>query len=410
MTPEAAGMLPSHFNPSKSVWNGDTRQLRFADCTLRDGEQQAGVVLRKESKIEIARRLDELGVFEIEAGTVASSGEDRLAIQTIVAQRLKAKVSVLCRALEKDIDDAVALGVWGVRLSFPISQIERKNKLKGIGDAEYIERAVNLSRYARDKGLKVIFSPYDTSRADPDFLPIVAHHLEKDAGVTRIRIVDTTGCALPEAIRMIVGLVRGAAPATPLEIHCHNDFGLACANTLAGIAAGADYISSTINGLGERSGNAATEEVAMALEVLWGYRTGLRLDQFLSISQRVAQLTGSPVQNNKAVVGANAFRHEAGMVVAGVLRDPYTAEAYRPELVGQVREIVIGKKSGLMSVTYKLQEMGLSLPKEEQESLLDDVKHLALEKGRALSNEEFKTLAERYLLGQSSLLRPEERQ
>jgi len=387
-------MWPSPFNPGMTAWGGSEREIRIADCTLRDGEQQAGIVMDRDAKLEIAKLLDALGVYEIEAGTVASSEEDRAAISAIVAAGLSAKTSVLCRGLEKDIDLAASLGVWGVRLSFPISQIERAHKLKGMSDADYLTRALALTSYAKEKGLAVIFSPYDTTRAEPEFLAELVHALEQAGTVDRLRIVDTTGCALPEAITDIVGRIRTAAPSLALEIHCHNDFGLACANTLAGIRAGADYVSSTINGLGERCGNAATEDVVMALEVLEGYRTGLELDKLRAISRRVSELSGIPVPVNKAVVGDNAFRHEAGMVVAGVLKEPFTAEAYRPEIVGQSREILLGKKSGLISVTHKLRELGLTVPEDRHQALLDEIKAIATRNRRAVTDAELRELVE----------------
>lgn len=396
ITPPENGMWPSPFNPGMESWGGSDRTIRIADCTLRDGEQQAGVVLDRKAKLAIASALDAMGIYEIEAGTVASSEEDRAAIADMVALNLDAKLSVLCRGLNKDIDMAAELGVWGVRLSFPISQVERAHKLKGISNADYLEKALSLTAYAKQKGLHVIFSPYDTTRAEADFLDELVRALDESGTVDRLRIVDTTGCALPEAVGAITARIRRAAPDLPLEIHCHNDFGLACANTLAALRAGADYVSSTINGLGERCGNASTEEVVMALEVLEGYRTGIELDQFSAISALVAELSGIAVPVNKAVVGANAFRHEAGMVVAGVLKEPFTAEAYKPEIVGQKREILLGKKSGLVSIAHKLDQLGLDLPQDRHGALLESVKTMSTRQRRALNDCEFIALVEEF--------------
>ena len=387
------GMWPSPFNEGSRQDIGPERRIRIADCTLRDGEQQAGVVFDRAAKVSIARALDEIGIYEIEAGTVASSEEDRLAIAEMCRMGLKAKISVLCRGLESDIDDAAKLGVWGVRLSFPISQLERKHKLKGISDDDYLARTLELTRYARERGLAVIFSPYDTTRAELPFLRRLVAALEAARTVDRLRIVDTTGCALPAAISMITSEIRSAAPTLPLEIHCHNDFGLACANTLAGVAAGADYISSTVNGLGERCGNVASEDVIMALEVLYDYRTGIDLKALKNVSDLVENLSGIRLPVNKAVVGENAFRHEAGMVVAGVLKDPFTAEAYEPEIVGQRRQILIGKKSGLVSIAHKVAELKLDLDAARFPELLDRVKVQAVEKHRSLTDAEFTALA-----------------
>lgn len=388
----ANGMWPSPFNAVDGRSPLEGRQIRIADCTLRDGEQQAGVVLDRQAKIAIAKALDAIGIYEIETGTVASSNEDRAAIEEIAALGLEAKTSVLCRGLNADIDLAHSLGVWGVRLSFPISLVERAHKLKGISDDDYIARTLALTGYARDKGLQVIFSPYDTTRAELPFLRRLIGEIRDAGTVDRLRIVDTTGCALPGAISTITSAIRYIAPDLDLEIHCHNDFGLACANTLAALDCGATYVSSTINGLGERCGNAATEDVVMALEVLRGYRTGIQIAQFKALSELVSRLSRVAVPVNKAVVGENAFRHEAGMVVAGVLKEPFTAESYAPELVGQKRQILLGKKSGLVSVAYKLKTLGLTVPDEQHAAILERAKELATRLGRHLDNDEFRSL------------------
>lgn len=390
------GMWPSPFNGAAQSGIGPDRKILFADCTLRDGEQQAGVAFNRDAKVEIAKALDRVGIYEIEAGTVASSEEDRQAIADMCRTDLRAKISVLCRGLEVDIDDARKLGVWGVRLSFPVSEIERKHKLKGISDNDYVARALELTRYAADRGLHVIFSPYDTTRAELPLLLRLVSAFEAAGTVHRLRIVDTTGCALPAAISQVVGEVRRAAPKIPVEIHCHNDFGLACANTLAGIAAGADYVSSTVNGLGERCGNAANEEVIMALEVLYGYRTGIDLKALTDLSKLVERLSRITLPVNKAVVGENAFRHEAGMVVAGVLKDPFTAEAYAPEIVGQTRQILVGKKSGLVSIAHKVGLLGIDVDDAAFPDILNAVKVEAGRQGRALTDDEFRAIAAKF--------------
>ena len=387
------GMWPSPFNQPFGPAIPRDRQILISDCTLRDGEQQAGIVFDRAAKVSIARALDSIGIYEIEAGTVASSDEDRAAVAEMSKLGLRAKISVLCRGITGDIDQAAALGAWGVRLSYPISLIERKHKLKGVSDEEYLKRALELCEYSKRKNLYVIFSPYDTTRAELAFLRRVVAELAKSGTVDRLRIVDTTGCALPAAITYIVGNIREVAPKLPLEIHCHNDFGLACANTLAGIVSGADYASTTINGLGERCGNAATEEVVVALEVLYGVKTGLDLTKLTEISRLVTDLSGVRTQVNKAVVGESAFRHESGMVVAGLLQDPFTAETYQPELVGQRRQILLGKKSGLVSISYKVKELGLSVPEQCFPEMLNRVKSEAVNKRRAITDDEFRQIA-----------------
>ena len=386
------GRWPSPFNANSKDTIKDGRNILIADCTLRDGEQQAGIVFDRATKVEIAQLLNDIGVYEIEAGTVASSQEDRDAIREICDRKLRAKISVLCRGLNADIDLAVNVGAWGVRLSFPISKLERQHKLKNISDDDYLTRALELTNYAKQRGLYVVFSPYDTTRAELPFLRRLVGVLEKSGTVDRLRIVDTTGCALPSAITFIVSEIRKSAPTLALEIHCHNDFGLACANTLAGVVAGSDYVSSTINGLGERCGNASTEEVTMALEVLYGWRTGINLSLLTKISKRVSELSGDAVASTKPVVGENAFRHESGMVVAGVLKDPFTSEAYDPQIVGQKRQILLGKKSGLVSIDYKVKQLGIDVKEDVYPRLLEQVKELAVSKRRAITDKEFGAL------------------
>jgi isopropylmalate/homocitrate/citramalate synthase len=387
------GMWPSPFNREFADRIGPDRRILFADCTMRDGEQQADVVLNHAAKLQIAQALEDIGIHEIEAGVIAGGAEDRRAIADICALGLRAKVSVLCRGLEADIDDAAAAGVWGVRLSFPISPLERLHKLKGISDADYLDRALALTSYAKKKGRYVVFSPYDTTRAELPFLLELVAALDRSGTVDRLRIVDTTGCALPATIGALTRRIRQAAPGLPLEIHCHDDFGLACANTLAAIVAGADYVSSTVNGLGERCGNASSEEVIMALEVLYGYSTGMKLSRLTQLSQQVATSSRIDLPINKPIVGKNAFRHESGMVVAGVLKDPFTAEPYAPEIVGQRRQILVGKKSGLASILHKAEMLGIPLRDDRTLDLLRAVKEEASSRGRSLTDDEFRHLA-----------------
>lgn len=394
--PRANGVWPSTFNAADGLID-PARRIRFADCTLRDGEQQPGVAFDHQARLQLATALDRAGVYEIEAGTPASSPIDAAAIAEICGLGLSAKISVLCRAMTEDIDLARSLGVWGVRISFPISKVSRRHKLRDISDADYLATALAISRYARDAGAYVIFSPFDTTRADRSFLHELIGSLTEAQVVDRLRLVDTTGCALPAGITRLVESVREVAPSLPLEIHCHDDFGLACANTIAGVVAGADYVSTTINGIGERSGNASTEETAVALAGLYGVDTGLDLAQLTSLSHLVETLSGVVVPPNKAVVGSNSFRYESGMVVAGLLREPYTTEPYPPELVGQTRDIVIGKTSGRASVVYKAAQLGHELDDATSGQVLQAAKDQAAARGRALSTEEFAALLGEHL-------------
>jgi isopropylmalate/homocitrate/citramalate synthase len=366
-------------------------QIRLCDCTLRDGEQQAGVVFTFDDKIRIARALDAAGVYEIEAGTPVQSPEDCAAVEAIAHAGLHAKVSALARARKDDVDLVARTGAWGVRLSLPISPIQRANKIK-LDDEQYLALARDITRHSKERGLYVTFSPYDTTRCDLDFLKRVLATLQRDQTIDRVRLVDTTGCATPHVIRFLVGEMKKAAD-IPIEIHCHNDFGLGVANTIAGAEAGAEYLLVTVNGIGERCGNAALEETALALRVLFGVELGLDTSKLTELSRLVEELSGVTLQVNKAVVGRGAFAHESGMVVAGLLKEPFTAECYRPELVGQRREIVIGKKAGIASVEAKLQELGITAAREDVVRLVEAVKAKALQTKRPLESADFKTLA-----------------
>jgi isopropylmalate/homocitrate/citramalate synthase len=367
-------------------------EIRLCDCTLRDGEQQAGVVFTVEDKIRIADALDAAGVYEIEAGTPAQSPDDRAAVEAIAHAGLRAKVSALARARKDDVDLVAATGAWGVRLSLPISPIQRTSKLK-LDDEQYLTLAREITRYAKERGLYVTFSPYDTTRCELGFLRRVLETLQRDQTVDRVRLVDTTGCATPHIVRFLVGEMKKAAD-IPVEIHCHNDFGLGVANTIAGAEAGGEYLSVTVNGIGERCGNAALEETAVALRVLFGIDLGLDTTKLTELSRLVEELSGVALQVNKAVVGRGAFAHESGMVVAGLLKEPFTAECYRPELVGQQREIVIGKKAGIASVAAKLRELGIEAPRDDVARLVEAVKAKAVQTKRPLESAEFKKLAQ----------------
>ncbi|WP_343712559.1 homocitrate synthase [Inquilinus sp.] len=372
---------PFHHAASSDLRFAET--VRVADCTLRDGEQQAGVVFTAAEKLAIARELDALGVYEIEAGTPSVSPQDCEALAAIVDAGLTAKVSALALARRQDIDLVKGCGAWAVRLSLPIGYLQREAKLK-LDDEAYLQKAIEVTSYARELGLNVIFSPYDTTRCDMAFLLRVVEELTARGTVDRIRLVDTAGCATPQAIGHLVREVKKATP-VPLEVHCHNDFGLAVANTIAGAAAGAEYLSVTMNGIGERSGNASLEEVAVALFVLYGVDLGLDTTMLTGLSRLVEELSGVPLQRHKAIVGRNSFAHESGTVVAGVLKQPFTAEPFVPDLVGQTREIVLGKKSGAASIDVKLSQLGYTVTDAQRDALLKRVKDEAVRTKSAVS-------------------------
>ncbi len=372
-------------------------QIKLTDCTLRDGEQQAGVVFTADDKVKIAKQLDRLGVHEIEVGTPASSEEDHEAARIIAHLDLhKAKVTALARALKEDIDLLCELGIWGANISYPIGDLQRKYKLK-VSDEKYLDRCLEITEYARKKGLHVNFSPYDTTRCNMDFLMHTIQVLRDSGFVDRIRLVDTVGSATPQAIEYYVKQLKSILKEIPLEIHVHNDFGLAVANTAAAVAAGAEVVSTTMNGVGERSGNAATEEVALMLQILYGVDLGIDCTLLKETSELVQRLSGVRLAQNKAVVGENCFAHESGLAVAGMRNMSYTSEAYAPELVGQVSRIVLGKKSGKASVEMVLNSLGFSYSPEDVVVLLAQIKSEAIKTKSYVSYEKFENMYKNYL-------------
>jgi isopropylmalate/homocitrate/citramalate synthase len=368
------------------------RVPRIVDCTLRDGEQQAGIVFSREDKVVLARAIASLGVAELEVGTPAASDDDRQAAQDIARARLGVEVSALARAREDDIDLVRDCGVDSVRISYPISPRQRAAKTR-VDDTQYVESALSISAYAREQGLRVVFSPYDTTRCNLELLGRLLQEFRREGCVDRVRLVDTAGAGSPQAISYLVEFMRQSGDGIPIEVHCHNDFGLATANTLAGALAGAEFLSTTVGGLGERSGNAPLEEVVLALRCLYGLASSIRTELLTRVAQEVSRRAGIALQPHKAVVGSNAFAHETGMVVAGVLKDPFTAEPYSPDLVGQTRTIVLGKKSGRSSIEFKLAQRGIQASEDRVLEILDNVKRRAIELGRALSDDEFAEIA-----------------
>ena len=351
----------------------------ICDCTLREGEQQAGVILSRKEKIRLAHVLDEIGIPQLEVGMPAVSVEEEGNIKAIVKERLKAKIIAVCRSVKEDIDKAEKAGVWGVSCSLPIGELQIKEKLKW-PEEKIIEVATQITSYAHQKGFHVTLSPYDTTRADPSFLETFLKTVNQEGWVDRIRIVDTVGGATPQAIGYLVQKMIELT-GKPIEVHCHNDFGLATANTLAALSAGAQVASTSLNGMGERAGCAATEEVALALYILYGKDMGLVLNRFYEASILLQEFSGVKLQRHKAVVGDGAFAQEAGLAVTGWKENPFTAEPYLPELVGQRTTLLLGKKSGKDSIKIKLGEMGLSASELQVSEILQEVKQRA-QKGK----------------------------
>ena len=372
------------------------KKISIADCTLRDGEQQAGVVFNREDKVEIAKQLDALGVAEMEVGTPASTESDTLAARDIVKLGLRAKASGLCRAKKEDVDLFADIGLPVANISLPIGDLQRKYKLAW-DDDRWIKTCFDICEYAKSKGMFVNLSPYDTTRCEIEFLDKVLNLARTTGVVDRFRLVDTVGSATPPAIKYMVRHMKSILGPIPIEVHCHDEFGMAMGTTVAAVEAGAEVVSTTINGVGSRAGNCATEEIALAMQVLYGVDAGVDLTKLKETCDLVARLSGVPIHNHKSVAGRNIFAIEAGMTVAGVLKNHWTVESYEPALVGQKRSIVLGKKSGKASVEHQLQEMGREYTPEQVQELLKMVKDLSVEKKRCVEDEEFEAMVKQVL-------------
>lgn len=360
-------------------------RVSIFDTTLRDGEQTPGVALTAEAKLEIAKALDELGVDVIEAGFPMVSEGEAQAVKLIAKEGLNAKICALARTSARDIDAALSAEVDWIHIFIATSDIHLKHKLQMTRE-QVLEFASAMTEYAKDHGLVVHFSAEDATRTELDFLLEVFKTVE-EAGADSIDIPDTTGFAVPTVMRRIVSAVKKAVK-IPVAVHCHDDMGLAVANSLAGVEVGAEIIHATINGLGERAGNTSLEELVVALHTLYGVETGIRLEKIYAVSRLVEKLTGIIVPKNKAVVGDNAFSHESGIHVHGILGSPQTYEPIMPETVGRERKIILGKHSGRHSVEALAKQYGLTLTENRVKDILLEVKR-AGDAGGKISDAEF---------------------
>ena len=347
------------------------RRIRVLDTTLRDGEQTPGVSLTIEEKVEIAKALDALGVDVIEAGFPIVSDGEYAAVKAISKLGLKSTVAALSRVEKQDVDALIDCDVSYGHLFIATSDLHLKYKLN-ITREQAIEKAVSGIEYAKAHGIKVEFSAEDSTRTDREFLAQVLRAVS-ELGIERIDLPDTVGTSTPERYAEMVRFARSQVK-TPLSTHCHDDYGLAVANSLAGIVAGCDQSHVTINGLGERAGNASLEEFVMAAHRLYDYKTGINTKLLYSTSRLVAKATGVFVQPNKAIVGENAFGHESGIHTHGVLTLPATYEPMEPELVGATRKIHAGKHSGSHGIAFELKNLGIEPSKEELKKILQRVK------------------------------------
>jgi homocitrate synthase NifV len=359
--------------------------IRIDDTTLRDGEQTAGVVFANHEKVRIAKLLDEVGIHQIEVGIPAMGGDEKETIKHIAALGLDASILAWNRAVIADIEESVDCGVDAVAISMSASDIHIEHKLQK-SRQWVLDQIKTCVAFAKGKDLYVSVNAEDASRADLEVLVRFAA-AAKEEGADRVRFCDTLGILDPFDTFNVISFLKKHG-GLEIEMHTHDDFGMATANALAGIKAGATYVNTTVNGLGERAGNAALEEVVMALKYIGKLEMGLHTSRFRELSEYVAAASARTIPAWKSIVGTNVFAHESGIHADGVIKNPLNYEAFAPEDVGLERQIVVGKHSGSHTIYRKFQEFGIELSAEDCDEILRMVRGTAVELKRALFDKE----------------------
>ena len=396
---------PYNFAPEVRASLDIPERVTIYDVTLRDGEQCPGVVFRKGDKINIARKLDELGVNRIEAGFPAVSDEDFQTVKEIAGLGLKAKVKAFSRAMRADIDLALKAGVSGLTIELPSSQKLIKTGYNWTPE-DVVNKAVEASLYAKSHGLQVSFFCIDSTRADADFLRRLSMAVVNEGKADALTIVDTFGVVNPIGFQHLIKLVKSWVR-VPVEVHVHNDLGLATANSVAGVTAGAEVVHTNVNGLGERSGGASLEEVAVVLRVLYGIELGIDYSKLVELSHMVQEISHVKNSPTKPVVGENSFTYEAGIAVMFSYRFAKAdylqgALPYLPEFVGNDFRIVLGKKSGSYSVQWELEKLGWRATDSEIGEILKKVKEEGTATRKAISSRRFLEIAKNILKNTNS--------
>jgi isopropylmalate/homocitrate/citramalate synthase len=385
----------SHYNYSPEARRGlkPPKRVRVHDITLRDGEQQAGLVIRKDEKLEVARALSEAGVDRIEAGMPAVSKADAEAVEAIAHDGLNSEIFSFARCAKSDVDLGLKADVDGLVMEVPSSDHIIRYAY-GWPEEKAIDLAVEATAYAHEHGLYVTFFTIDSSRASFKSCWKLINAVATKGHMDSLTVVDTFGVCSPEGYAQLVRNLKKRVK-EPLEIHCHNDFGLGVANTIAGVMEGGEVIHTTINGIGERTGNASMEQTVMALQLLYGVKSGIKLERLRSLSKLVEKVTGQKLPVNSPIVGDNDFKTESGIITGWWSRlepqnMPLEIFPFLPELVGQDGiGILLGKKSGRDSITYMGKKLGLTIPDTAIDGILLKVKAIADSNKRVVSQEEF---------------------
>lgn len=386
----------SPYNEKPEVAARPPRPVEIHDATLRDGEQTPGVVFSQDDKLRIAEKLIEAGVTRIEAGMPAVSKADFDAIAQISKRFPEAKIFSFARATRGDIDMALDCGAKGVVIETPIGYPKLKYQFHWTWENVF-EKSADCIQYAKSRGLYTLYFPYDATRAREEDIESLFSALRREACPDAIGVVDTMGCALPQTIQFMVRWYKRLLGDLPVEVHTHNDFGMAVASELAGVAAGAEVVHSCVNGLGERTGNAALEELILTMVILMGMETPYRLDRLMPLCQLVEELSGVPCAVNKPFVGVRNYMRESGIGVDLVMKEPLAMFATDPRFFGRTAEVALGKKSGRASVLYYLDQMGLNATDEQVGLLLAKVKEAGIQKKGLLTMDEFEAIVAKTL-------------
>jgi len=373
------------------------KHIRIFDTTLRDGEQTPGVSLTPEEKMEIALQLDKLGVDAIEAGFPSASKGEEKALRDLMNAGLKAEICALTRTLKSDIGVAIACEVNSIHTFISTSDVQMKYALNMTPD-QVLEAVEDSVAYIKDHGFLCEFSPMDATRTDLGFLKRVCT-VAQESGADRINIPDTVGIMNPSSMLELIKELSDVVK-VPISVHCHNDFGMAAANSLAGVEGGASQVHVTVNGLGERAGNAALEEVVMGLHLIYKKKTRINTRLLYETSKMVSRLTGVMIQPNKAIVGENAFAHESGIHTRGVTVKPITFEPIRPEVVGRRRKLIAGKHAGKHGVKAELEEVGIHPTEDQLKEIVIRVKDLG-DKGKTVTDADLFAMA-RAIMGEAA--------
>jgi isopropylmalate/homocitrate/citramalate synthase len=391
---------PWNYLPEVTEGLGFPEKIEIHDLTLRDGEQQAGVLFRKDDKVRIAEALAELGIHRIEAGTPAVSREDEAAVREIARRNLGPKIFALARCVVEDVKRVADCGVDGAIVEIPCSEHMLEHAYRWPLERA-IEASVAATRYAHEQGLYVVFFPIDSTRTDIDWYLTLIERVAREGWMDALALVDTAGTISAHAVPFMVKRAQERIR-KPLELHFHNDFGHSVVNTVAGLAAGASVAHVTMTGIGERAGNTPTEETVLSLLAQYGKDVGIRVDRLFDTARLVKELGGYPTADNRPVTGDRLFHVESGIITDWWHNcgDEHLLEVfpYRPTLVGQPEpKLVLGKLSGTASIRMALEARGISATEGQVSDLLLRVKETAIAKKGELSDAEFDTLLQRVL-------------